>query len=106
MNAHTTALLKKTLSALTLASGMALPAAHAAPAVDDATLSSKIQTALQQDQKLVKPEIKVEVQPGGRIHLTGWVHNTDDINEAAYVASQIEGVSSVTTFLRSWTTND
>ncbi|MEN9367716.1 BON domain-containing protein [Sphaerotilus sulfidivorans] len=105
MNSHTTALLKKTLSALTLAGAMALPAAHAAP-MTDAALVGQVQTAILQDQKLVKPEIKVEVQPGGRIHLTGWVHNTDDINEAAYVASRVEGVSSVTTFLRSWTTND
>ena len=38
MNSHTTALLKKTLSALTLAGAMALPAAHAAPMTDATTV--------------------------------------------------------------------
>lgn len=52
MNSHTTALLKKTLSALTLAGAMALPAAHAAP-MTDAALVGQVQTAILQDQKLL-----------------------------------------------------
>lgn len=102
---NTTALLK-TLSAIALTSALALPAAHAAPSADEAALAGRVQTALLQDSHLVKPEITVEVQPGGRVHLTGWVHNTDDINEAMLAAKQVAGVSSVTAFLRSWTTND
>lgn len=102
---NTTALLK-TLSAIALTSALVLPAAHAAPSADEAALAGRVQTALLQDSHLVKPEITVEVQPGGRVHLTGWVHNTDDINEAMLAAKQVAGVSSVTAFLRSWTTND
>jgi osmotically-inducible protein OsmY len=70
-------------------------AGAAATSPDDAVLAARVKSALNADTELTGKNINVETDVGGRIILTGQVDDTNEVQRATEIASNVEGVSSV-----------
>jgi osmotically-inducible protein OsmY len=85
------------LAAFTLAiAGCAASGTHESTGqfVDDATITTKVKTAIFNDPNLKTNEIGVETYKGV-VQLSGFVSSQSDINRAAQVARTVNGVKTV-----------
>lgn len=85
------------LVAGTFAAGSAK--AQLKPASVDASITTRVETALAHDPFLRSMNIKVETQDGV-VSLTGFVRSVDDIAKAGGLARGVSGVSAVRNGLR------
>ena len=79
-------------SVLVVACGGRTP--RVAPATDDATVTVRVRTALQNDPVVHGSEISVAAQ-NGVVVLSGQVHGEPEANAAIAVARRVEGVRDV-----------
>jgi osmotically-inducible protein OsmY len=83
------------------------PLAHANSIVgatpDDVALATQVQSALLKDKIFQEPNVDIVVRSWqGKVNLSGWVGNSTDDAQARRIAASVGGVKSVTTNLRSW----
>ena len=67
--------------------------------VDDSVITTKVKTAILNDDTLHVGEISVETFKG-KVQLSGFVSSAADVNKAAVVAARVAGVKSVTNDLK------
>jgi osmotically-inducible protein OsmY len=67
--------------------------------IDDATITTKVKSAIFNDPSLKSTEINVETSKG-RVQLSGFVASPASINQAVAVANGVNGVTSVKNDLR------
>jgi osmotically-inducible protein OsmY len=67
--------------------------------IDDATITTKVKSAIFNDPSLKSTEINVETSKG-RVQLSGFVASRASINQAVAVANGVNGVTSVKNDLR------
>ena len=81
---------------LTMSIGCASTRTHESTGeyVDDATITTKVKTAIVQEPGLKSSEINVETFKGV-VQLSGFVSSKNDIQSAVKVASAVSGVKSV-----------
>ncbi|MEX8517670.1 MAG: BON domain-containing protein [Leptothrix sp. (in: b-proteobacteria)] len=88
--------------ALTAMSGLVVAShAQAAGTVDDTSLAAQVKETLSHDDNLQAQDIKVVAQ-AGRVHLSGWVTDPADVQEAMHDAMKVPGVTSVDSNLHTW----
>ena len=63
--------------------------------IDDASITARVKTALIKDPDLSAAEINVDTYKG-KVQLSGYVSDAEDVSKAASVARHINGVKSVT----------
>jgi hyperosmotically inducible protein len=88
--------------ALLLAGGALFPGGAQAQvklASPDASITTRVEGAIQRDPFLRSMHIKVETQDGV-VNLTGFVRSLDDIAKAGELARAVSGVSAVRNSLR------
>jgi len=67
--------------------------------IDDTTITTRVKTAIYQDEMLKSTEINVETFKG-RVQLSGFVSTRPSIDRAGVVAKGVKGVTAVTNDLR------
>ncbi|HET7729303.1 MAG TPA: BON domain-containing protein [Usitatibacter sp.] len=67
--------------------------------VDDAAITTKVKAAIFNEPNLKSDEINVETSKG-RVQLSGFVRNQENIDRAVVVAQGVNGVSSVKNDMR------
>ncbi|MGJ0485232.1 MAG: BON domain-containing protein [Methylomicrobium sp.] len=67
--------------------------------LDDSAITAKVKTAIFNEPGLDSAEITVETYQG-TVQLSGFVESQSDINRAAQLARQVEGVKSVKNDMR------
>lgn len=77
------------------------PQTRAAGTVDDASLAAQVKETLSHDDNLRMQDIKV-VAEAGRVHLSGWVADPAEVQEAMHDAMHVQGVKSVDSNLHTW----
>jgi osmotically-inducible protein OsmY len=101
-------ILQRALAVAVLLSGVALaPQALANSVVgataDDVALATAVQAALLKEQNFQAPNVDIVVRSWqGKVNVSGWVGFADDAAQARRIAASVSGVKSVTTNLRSW----
>lgn len=104
--------LQRALAVAALLSGVALaPQAIANSVVgatpDDVALATAVQSALLNDKNFQAPNVDIVVRAWqGKVNVSGWVGFTDDDAQARRIAASVSGVKSVTTNLRSWSSEN
>jgi len=63
--------------------------------IDDAAITAKVKTALVKDPDLSAAEINVDTFKG-KVQLSGYVSDAEDVSRAASLARHVNGVKSVT----------
>ena len=66
---------------------------------DDSVITTKVKTAIFQDDSLKSSEINVETFKGV-VQLSGFVNSQADVNKAVEVAGKVKGVTSVKNDMR------
>jgi hyperosmotically inducible protein len=89
------------VSALTLASGLTLvscaeteTSASTGAYIDDSVVTSKVKSAILQDEALKVMQINVKTYKGA-VQLSGFVDTQQMVAQAGWVASKVNGVSTV-----------
>ncbi len=90
------------LTALALASpAFAGSAIGATP--EDLNVANSVQAALLKDRAFQAPNVDIVVRAWqGKVNLSGWIGDTGDDSTARKIAAGVSGVKSVTSNLRSW----
>lgn len=96
-------------AAALLTSLVAAGAAHAGGVVGntdaDRALANKVQAAVLAAAPFQDAQTDLTITADqGRIQISGWVSHADDIDPARHIARRVDGVQSVTTQLRAWST--